>query len=371
MNINKKISPFLFLFSFCLNAQNDTLLYNGFDYYKNSSTDGLIDYEETNNLNISFQGWEIYSDNFAPLNPYLANSLKDSEYYDEQIFRNWHVAKYTLQTDTISDGDSTIYEITLVHGLRSFSWVAPPDSVLNILLSPNVWIAGDSSVLRWKSMPMQGPRHQDGYQVYIIEGGGKQAVTLPLGNIEPDFVMKRMSVLNGYPDTTNNSFAYIEKNFGFYPENGVMHTNYIPRQLDSDGEVDSAYQHVFMQEFEINLSHIRDKYIQVAFVHNSYDNYGIILDDILILGSGALGNEEIKNNKVRLSPNPSINHLEIELGSDVPLIVDIFDISGKFIESIRLKGSNQIDVSKYRPGYYLIKVTGQKDYYSATFIKKN
>ena len=370
MNMKNIVLAFLCFFTFFTNAQDDTLLFNDFSIDLYSVEDSLFDYEATNTINLTAQGWDIYSDNFAPISPYVINAIVDYQYYDPLIFRNWHIASYLLSTDTIAENDSTYIKQNFNNGLRSFSWVTPSDSVLNILLSPNVWIGGDSSRVRWKSMPMQGPRHQDGYQVYIIKGGGKEPLTLPLENLEPDFVMKRMSVVNGYPDTTNTSFAYLEKNFGFHPENGVMHTEYIPRETENFGEFDSAYQYPLMQEFELDLSHIENQFIQVAFVHNSYDNVGIVLDDILILGTGKVNTHDLQSNAVGLFPNPTKNVLNIELGNDVPVFVKVFSLNGQFIESILLDGSHNINVSRYKPGYYLMEIKGEKGYYSTRFIKK-
>jgi len=368
----KKILILLMMGCFVfVNAQDDTLLYNNFDIELFSVVDSSLDYSATNSVNVTNSGWEIYSDNYAPISSSLTNGNEGFSYYDELLWRNWHISPYIVSRDTVLQGDSTVYNDSISNGLRSFSWVTPADSVLNILLSPNVWIGGDSSRFRWKSMPVQGPRHQDGYQVYVLRGGGYQILSIPFANLEPDFVMKRMSIFNGSPDTTIKSLSYLEHNFGYYPSNeGVMHTQYTLPKADSLGHVDSTRQHPFMQEFELDLSHIKEEFIQVLFVHNSYDNVGIVLDDILILGSGSVGQFEINNNSVKLFPNPSTNFVKIELGNDQPLQANIISVNGNKIKHIVLNGTSNIDVTSLQPGYYLVEIIGEYGRYSGSFIKK-
>jgi len=366
--------PLLLLSVFFLNAQDDTLLYNGFDKkeYDFRLTDTVFNYQATNDSNTIGLDWFTYAANPKKISSNLTFGEENNPYFNAELWKSWHISSYIFFTGTIQTEEDSFVDVEIYNqGISSFSWVDPVDSIFNVLLSPNVWIGGDSSILRWKSMPLQGPRHQDGYEVFIIRGGGQKPLFIDFDAIQPSFIMKRMDVSNGYPDTSITSLAYLEKNYGFYPENGTMHTNYLLQDSDSIGFIDSTIQIPSMQEFELNLSHITDEFIQVAFVHNSYDNVGIVLDDILILGTGTVSRNEIPNNSLRLFPNPSTNFVNIELVNDILLGANVFTINGQFIEAINFKGSSQIDVSGYKKGYYLIEITGETGRYSASFIKKN
>ena len=364
---------FLFLVLFLANAQNDTLLYNGFDkkIYTVGQRDTVLNYQATNDSNTIGASWFTYADNPVKISSNITSGEESNLYFDAELWKSWHISPYTFLSDTIKiEQDSSIVLELKNNGIRSFSWISSADSIFNVLLSPNVWIGGDSSLLRWKSMPFQGPRHQDGYQVFIIRQGGKDPLTIDFEAIVPSFEMKRMDLSNGSPDTNIKSLAYLENNFGFYPKTGVMHTNYTLHDPDSAGFVDSTIQIARMQEFELNLSHIKDEFIQVAFVHNSYDNVGIVLDDILILGSGTVSTREIKNKSVHLFPNPSTEFVHVGLGDDIPLVANVFTLNGQFLETINLKGSCRIDVSEYKLGCYIIEIIGAKGRYSGRFIKK-
>jgi hypothetical protein len=364
----------LFSALFFANAQNDTLLYNGFDkmIYSVGQTDTVLNYKAINDSNTIGSSWFTYADNPARISSNLTTGEESNPYFDAELWRSWHISPYTVLSDTIKiEKDSSIVLEIKNNGIRSFSWISPKDKIFNVLLSPNVWIGGDSSLLRWKSMPLQGPRHQDGYQVFIIRHGGKDPLTIDFNSIAPSFEMKRMDVSNGSPDTNIKSLAYLENNFGFYPQNGVMHTNYKLYGPDTTGFVDSTIQIVSMQEFELNLSHIKDEFIQVAFVHNSYDNVGIVLDDILILGSGTVGTMEIQKKSMHLFPNPSTKFVRVVLGNDIPLVANVFTSNGQVLKTINLKGSCEINVSEYKKGYYIIEIIGEKGRYSARFMKKN
>ena len=87
---------------------------------------------------------------------------------------------------------------------------------------------------RGRSIPYQGPRHQDGYQVFIIRGGGQNPLSVILTRW-PTFEMKRMDVSNGSPDT-NIIVSILRKDFGFTP--GMNNANYILKEADSTVFVD-------------------------------------------------------------------------------------------------------------------------------------
>ena len=288
-------------FTFSLGkSQFDTLLYNGFSFLAVDSN-SYFQLGETNKANLEYQGWKTRSDLRA-----LANSItEDTESYiwfDDQIWRSWHIIPYTDSIDTIITDDVITYDTTANFGLRSFSWFENPNRAATVLMTPPVFMNDNTGKLHWRSMPLQGPRHQDGYKVYILDGGSNTPDNVPFQTMDYDFAMKELDVTNSSPLPTITSLVELQNDFGFVPENGTNHLRYTLPDSNELGQIDSTRQHPFMQQFELSLSDYTG-FIQIAFVHDSYDNNGIILDDILITGTGTIGTNEISFVKIYIELN--------------------------------------------------------------------
>ncbi len=348
-------------------AQNDTLLFNGFSLMAVDSN-SFFQLDETNKANIEYQGWQTRSDMRA-----IANEVTDDMdfyiWYDNQIWRNWHVIPYTEFIDTLTDDEVVTYDTTTNIGLRSFSWFENPNRASTVLMTPPVFMKDNTGRLFWKSMPLQGPRYQDGYKVYILAGEYNTPENVPFQAIDYDFAMKELDVTNSSPLSTITSLSRLEQDFGFVPEDGFNHVEYTLPDTNQFGETDSTRQHPFMQEFELSLGEYNG-YIQIAFVHDSYNNNGIVLDDILIKGTGTIGVKEISKGNLNVFPNPAVNQIYIELDDNwINPIVQIFDINGRLVITQGLKDMTAIKIGTLEPGQYLLKLHTQTGVYIQSFIK--
>ena len=79
----------LFLFSalFFANAQNDTLLYNGFDkmIYSVGQTDTVLNYKAINDSNTIGSSWFTYADNPARISSNLTTGEESNPYFDAEL----------------------------------------------------------------------------------------------------------------------------------------------------------------------------------------------------------------------------------------------------------------------------------------------
>lgn len=351
----KKIVSIILLFaSFSsVKAQDDTLLYLGLTDLLLLDADFSPNPALTTEAELS--GWKVFSDERA-ISAELTNGEENSIWFDENLWQGWHKIPYIDVLDTTFIGtDSIKVDTTNNFGLRAFSWYQTPNQARNLLLSPDVFISDNMAKLTWRSMPLQGPRHQDGYKVFILEGGGLNAGDVQVGALNPDFEMQSMDVTNGSPSQAITSLSFLQNNFPFLPVSGTPHTRYTLPDTNEFGDIDSTRQQPFMQEFELDLSSYSG-FIQVAFYHDAYDNNGIILDDILITGNGSVGVEDGLSQSINVFPNPVRNQLYIQ-NTNPELVTgyQLLSLAGKLIATYP-GGINTVDFSAVKQGSYLLVV---------------
>ena len=361
---------FVGLFYFT-NAQIDTVLYNDFSIQAIEIIDSSTAYfklDLTNELNVDSLGWKTRSD-MRPLSNSIIETMEDYIWFDDQIWRNWHVIPYLESIDTIIEDDIVTYDTINNIGIRSFSWFENPNRSASVLMTPPIYMNDNNGQLFWKSKPMQGPRHQDGYKVYVLEGSLNDPDNVPFQTLDYAFAMKELNVTNSSPLKMITSLAVLERDFGFVPEDGSDHTEYTLPDANELGEIDSTRQQPFMQEFNLDLAQYSG-FIQIAFVHDSYDNNAIVLDDILITGNGNVGVKEIYSDKLKIFPNPAVNELYIGFRDDWKKPeIQIFDINGRLVNNQFVNNMTPVNVAELQPGQYLAKLKTEDEIYVQSFIK--
>jgi hypothetical protein len=96
-------------------------------------------------------------------------------------------------------------------------------------------------------------------------------------------------------------------------------------------------------------------------------NGHVIIDFVLNNATGVGIKEFDKKESVNIYPNPVSNILNIKSNSKNNSEIEIINCLGQTI--LKQNYSESIDVSKLESGYYILKVTGDKNYYSK-FIKE-
>jgi PKD repeat protein len=129
--------------------------------------------------------------------------------------------------------------------------------------------------------------------------------------------------------------------------------------------------------------------MKIRFMCDASDNNDdVYIDNIRITGSTGTAKiaaenwiEEITNlrtapvvelpDNLKLSPNPAEETLTVSYAADENTRVNIYTVSGKNVITGKLsKDVNDIDISKLKPGVYLIKVSSGKESVTKKFIKK-
>lgn len=353
------------------NCQNDTLLYVGFDSLATDAQQNIVAIP-TNNLDLS--GWG----NLTWLGSEIKTELKDvsSNWFENDLWKKWHKTPYIEKIDTIIGitTDTTIYDTTINVGLRSFSWFEDEDRALSVLLSPPVWISKDNAKLNWKSMPIQGPRYQDGYKVYILNGNSNKITSTDPSSHTPSFIMKEMNNSIITPSDKDSSLFKIYEQNGFIPQLGVMHKKYTLPAPSNTGLIDSSRQHPFMQEFEIDLANYSG-YIQILFFHDSNDDNGIIIDDILITGTEISGTKNISKKQIVSYPNPASKTITFDIKEVTNYKkIQVYSILGELVlikeNSFSNKGKISIDINHLNSGIYQVEITSDTNKYFGKFSKK-
>ena len=81
---------------------------------------------------------------------------------------------------------------------------------------------------------------------------------------------------------------------------------------------------------------------------------------------------EIQNNDFTIAPNPAKNNLNIKLkNSSEDLKLEVFDVLGKRIyNGLITKLESSIDVSNWKNGVYLVRISDDTETVTKRFIKR-
>ena len=83
-------------------------------------------------------------------------------------------------------------------------------------------------------------------------------------------------------------------------------------------------------------------------------------------------NDFFQDNNFKISPNPSKDKLNITLPSSFEnMTLEVFDVLGKRVhKSIITQLESSIDVSRWKTGVYLVKISNEKESQTKRFIKQ-
>ncbi len=324
--VMRKIYALLFISFMALGAkaQNDTLLWEnfedtlaGFDHIVVGIFGDQID-NQTQWLNVDWDGINDAND-------------RPNEWF-------------------ISLGYADVDSNNVVMG--SSSWLAGEvDGSDNWLVTPRIWIADNQATLHWKSAPFQLPRYMDGYQVLVSTGGLE------------DFEFT--DTLAVFAEFDGNNTIDIEDTTTYVFTDGIMHTSIEPDTADPTRNAG------ILQQWTRSLAAYEGQSIYIAFRHRSDDDNLISVDDILVLGTGSVGTEEIDGGTagVTVFPNPATDKIQLgyTLNNTSIVEIEIHNQEGKLVERVykgaSIKGAYQINhnVGNYAAGNYFITVrAGEK-----------
>ncbi|HSH19531.1 MAG TPA: T9SS type A sorting domain-containing protein, partial [Draconibacterium sp.] len=133
---------------------------------------------------------------------------------------------------------------------------------------------------------------------------------------------------------------------------------------------------VFNQEGTVKLYNVKlNQVIEYEIFSDNYPDYSASLfpekDTLLYIQLLYTGIEnEVKNKKLNIYPNPATEYLIIE--SDLEFdYIEIANINGMTIKEIRHQSLNcKVDISDLEAGYYIIRFVTTRDIKSRSFIKQ-
>lgn len=104
-----------------------------------------------------------------------------------------------------------------------------------------------------------------------------------------------------------------------------------------------------------------------ATVVISFNSNGKIVEKAISVNTTTLGRDEFTKVKLSIYPNPVADYVNISTEDEIVEVV-IYDVNGRTINT--KLNNNQIDVSNFAKGFYIINVITDKANYTQKFIKK-
>lgn len=309
----------------------------------------------------SFGQATIFYEDFQNDLSHIKNEFPPNSTFDP----NW----YNFDRDSLVDGSgegrpsawyvdyafASVDSIAIIIGgsnlvFASNSWFNTPGSVENWLITPAISLT-PTHFVQWKSAPIQTPYKLDGYKVL-------------------------MSTTTNHPDSFNivlfDAAQYVgPSNVGgnysdyvFSPLGAMVHgwdyTSTIYSELEFP--YDTALNVGVLKQHEVFFGLISDT-VYVAFVHNSFDDNLISIDDIRVDYITSIAENTYSNISFQIYPNPTSGQFNLELlGNDFNGQVTIQDVLGRIIlEKEITQSTTTIDLSTQAKGLYFVTVNdGEK-----------
>jgi len=104
-----------------------------------------------------------------------------------------------------------------------------------------------------------------------------------------------------------------------------------------------------------------------ATVVISFNSNGKVVEKSILVNTSTLGRDEFTKVQLSIYPNPVSDYLNISSEDEVTDVV-IYDVNGRTINT-RIN-NNQIDVSNFARGFYIINISTEKAKYTQKFIKR-
>lgn len=345
-------SILLFSLSYCLTAQSDTLLFEDFQ--------DELDVSEFPDPDITDQWQNIDLDQIAP-DP--SSGITSGGWFWSEDFENFRL-------DTIVGDTNLVF--------ASSSWLTGLDpNNRNWLVSPAIPIVDDQASLHFKCAPYQLPRYMDRITIMISTG-----INIPDGwsSSNPDqpgdfeeivFRTAEMTAITGNGQSTDlSNFTF---SAGYFHANMMTDSSYFLVE-------DSTLNWGTLEPHSVSLSGFANKQIFIGFVHDSSDDYRVMVDDILVLGNeGVLSVSDPFAKDIRLVfyPNPVDNYMNVLFNLDAELSgeIDILDVHGKSVWSAGKKvfsnGDNNhtLDLRGLSAGSYVLRLNFEDKLVTKSFIK--
>ncbi|MBK5284024.1 MAG: T9SS type A sorting domain-containing protein [Bacteroidia bacterium] len=250
-------------------------------------------------------------------------------------------------------------------GMMSNSWTNDPAAVENWLITPSIPITDGTGSVSWSSAPRQTPRYLDGYRVLVSTTTNSLASFTDTIFTAGEYTGEQIPML----DSTFNSFIFSPVGPSVFIHG--MDGNDVFYNGDSIRLV--GILHTFTQ----SLSAYSGQTIYLAFLHLTHDDNLLILDNILVKGTGTISVNEINAEPMKLYayPNPANKkvNLNFTLNKSSDVVIRVTDILGNEITSQSLnnisgKYSFSLNTESLSAGTYYYSVTSDSGKSNNKFV---
>lgn len=216
----------------------------------------------------------------------------------------------------------------------------------NWLITSPVYIPDNSYWLCWRSLSYYGPDFMDGYRVLVSTTTNfPEAFTDTLfsaAQTEKRFVVGSLNT---------NDYAFSD---GYLHANGYTDEDY----FFVDYENNKPFYHGKLEPHSVNLSAYSGKTIYIAYLHDSFDDYQIQVDDILVTNTTVGVSTPSDLLFFNIMPNPVSDNAFINWRTKNPQAVrlNVMDQSGKCVFEkqfdARVDGQYHLDAQSFEAGIY-------------------
>ncbi|MBC7774481.1 MAG: T9SS type A sorting domain-containing protein [Phycisphaerae bacterium] len=244
------------------------------------------------------------------------------------------------------------------YAFTSCSFLDPNGSLQNknwLITSP-VYIPDSTYWLCWRSLSYYGPDFMDGYRVLV-----STSTNLPSGFTDTLFSAAQTvdRFVKGSLDLNDYLFSP-----GYIHANGYTDTAYFFIDTEPLGD----FYHGKLEPHSVSLANYAEQNIYIAFFHDSYDDFQLQVDDILVTNTKV--SASIPSNFVYFNvlPNPVHDFAFVNWKTQTPQAghLSVVDQSGRIVFekefNARAEGQIHLDAQGFAPGIYYCKLqtaTGQ------------
>ncbi len=226
----------------------------------------------------------------------------------------------------------------------------------NWLITSPVYIPDDTYWLCWRSLSYYGPDIMDGYQVLASTST----------NLTAAFTDTLFSAAQTTYAYQSGSLFLTDYEFseGYIHANGYTDTNYFFK----DSEATGMFYHGKLEPHSKSLAAYAGQTVYLAFLHDSYNDYQLQIDDILVTNTFVSANNPSNFLYFNILPNPVQDFAFLNWESPTPQEgnLSVVDQSGKIVFekqfNTRTQGQFYLDLQGYSQGIYYCKLetaTGQ------------
>lgn len=233
----------------------------------------------------------------------------------------------------------------------------------NWLITSPIEVPDDTYWLRWRSLSYYGPDFMDGYRVLV-----STTTNFPANFTDTLFsaaqTIQRLVV--GSLDV--NDYVFSE---GYIHANAYTDDDY----FFVDFENDQPFYHGKLEPHSVSLSAYSGQKIYVAFLHDSFDDFQLQVDDILVTNQTSATTDFSNLLSFNILPNPAHDFSWVGWNTLTPEAgrLQVLDAKGKRVWEKSFaactEGQMQLDLQGLQPGVYFCRLETSTGFATKRLIK--